>query len=82
LTFDNERSIIISGGGLMSDVKTVFITREVAEDLKLNASYVIKLARKLELNDSEMREAGSRNYLFSEEAVEKLRKAKKGAADQ
>jgi len=66
----------------MSDVKTVFITREVAEDLKLNASYVIKLARKLELNDSEMREAGSRNYLFSEEAVEKLRKAKKGAADQ
>lgn len=82
MTFDNERSIIISGGGLMSDVKTVFITREVAEDLKLNASYVIKLARKLELNDSEMREAGSRNYLFSEEAVEKLRKAKKGAADQ
>jgi len=61
----------------MSNVKTVFITREVAEMLELNASYVIKLARKIGLNDSEMREAGSRNYLFSKEAVEKLRKAKR-----
>lgn len=61
----------------MSDVKTVFITKEVADELGLNPSYLIKVAKKIELNDSEMREAGSRNYLFSEEAVEKLRKAKK-----
>ena len=61
----------------MSDVKTVFITREVADKLNLNASYLIKFAKKMELNDSEMREAGNRNYLFSEEAIEKLRKAKK-----
>lgn len=61
----------------MSNVKTVFITREVAEMLELNASYIIKLARKIGLSDIEMREAGRRNYLFSEEGVEKLRKARK-----
>ncbi len=61
----------------MSNVKTVFITREVADMLELNPSYVIKLARKIGLTDTEMREAGNRNYLFSEEAVRKLRKAKK-----
>ncbi|EOS78940.1 hypothetical protein C817_03463 [Dorea sp. 5-2] len=57
----------------MTDVKKVFITKEVADQLGLNASYLIKLAKKMNLSDSEMREAGSRNYLFSEEAVEKLK---------
>ena len=60
----------------MSDVRTVFITREVADKIGLNSSYLIRLAKKLNLNESEMREAGNRNYLFSEEAVEKLRNAK------
>ena len=60
----------------MSNVKTVFITREVAEMLGLNASYVIKLAKKAGLEDTEMREAGNRNYLFSESAVNKLREMK------
>lgn len=60
----------------MSDVRTVFITREVADAIGLNSSYLIRLAKKLNLNESEMREAGNRNYLFSEEAVEKLRNAK------
>ncbi|MCI9453255.1 MAG: AraC family transcriptional regulator [Dorea sp.] len=58
----------------MTDVKKVFITKEVADQLGLNASYLIKLAKRMNLSDSEMREAGSRNYLFSEEAVEKLKK--------
>ena len=58
----------------MTDVKKVFITQEVADQLGLNASYLIKLAKRMNLSDSEMREAGSRNYLFSEEAVEKLKK--------
>ncbi|EFC90044.1 hypothetical protein Dpep_0012 [Dethiosulfovibrio peptidovorans DSM 11002] len=60
----------------MSDVRTVFITKEVAEKLELNPSYVIRLGKKIGLDDCEMREAGSRNYLFSEEAVEKLKNAK------
>ncbi len=58
----------------MTDVKKVFITKEVDDQLGLNASYLIKLAKRMNLSDSEMREAGSRNYLFSEEAVEKLKK--------
>lgn len=57
----------------MTDVRDVFITREVAEDLNLTPTYLIKLAKKMGLNETEMREAGNRNYLFSKEAVEKLR---------
>lgn len=60
----------------MSDVRKVFITREVAEKLQLTPTYLIKLAKKIRLNEKEMREAGSRNYLFSEEAVEKLKSSK------
>lgn len=58
----------------MSDVREVFITKEVADELGLNPSYLIKLAKKMNLDESEMREAGNRNYLFSKEAVEKLKK--------
>lgn len=61
----------------MTDVRKVFITREVAEMLNLTPTYLIKLAKKMGLNDNEMREAGNRNYLFSEEAVEKLKKRNK-----
>jgi hypothetical protein len=56
----------------MTSVQDVFITREVAEKLKLTPTYLIKLAKKMELTDNEMREAGNRNYLFSKEAVLKL----------
>lgn len=56
----------------MTDVRNVFITREVAEKLNLTSTYLIKLAKKMKLNESEIREAGNRNYLFSKEAVEKL----------
>lgn len=57
----------------MTDVRDVFITREVAEKLGLTPTYLIKLAKKMKLNEMEMREAGNRNYLFSKEAVEKLK---------
>ena len=61
----------------MANVQEVFITKEVADLLDLNPSYTIKLGKKIELNETEMREAGNRNYLFSKEAIEKLRKAKR-----
>lgn len=57
----------------MSDVRNVFITKEVAEQFNMTPSYIIRVARSLELNESEMREAGKRNYLFSTEAIEKIR---------
>lgn len=60
----------------MADVREVFITREVADRLNLTPTYLIKLAKKIGLNDQEMREAGKRNYLFSKEAIEKLEKNK------
>lgn len=60
----------------MTDVRKVHITREVAEELNLTPTYLIKLAKKIKLSETEMREAGSRNYLFSDEAVEKLKRAK------
>lgn len=56
----------------MTDVRKVYVTREVAEKLNLTPTYLIKLAKKLNLSESEMRSAGSRNYLFSEEALAKL----------
>lgn len=58
----------------MNDARKVFITKEAAEQLNLNPSYVIRLGKKIGLEENEMREAGSRNYLFTEEAIEKLRK--------
>ena len=54
---------------IMSDVQKVFITREVADRLGLTSTYLIKLAKKIGLNEHEMREAGTRNYLFSEHAL-------------
>lgn len=61
----------------MTDVREVFITREVADELNLTPTYLIKLAKKMGLSETEMREAGNRNYLFSKEAVEKLRNRSK-----
>lgn len=60
----------------MADVREVFITREVAAQLGLTSSYTIKLGQKIGLNEMEMREAGSRTYLFSKDAINKLRNAK------
>ena len=56
----------------MSDVREVFITKEVADKLNMSTSYIIRVAKSLDLNESEMREAGKRNFLFSKEAVKKI----------
>lgn len=61
----------------MTDVRKVYITKEVAELLGINPSYLLRLAKSMQLSPSEMREAGKRNYLFSEEAVEKLQNREK-----
>ena len=76
MTFDVAFVIIYAGGEKVSDVRKVYITREVAEKLNLTPTYLIKLAKKIKLNETEMREAGNRNYLFSEEAIQKLQYAK------
>ena len=41
---------LCSGGEFVSDVNTVFITREVADKLGITPTYLIKLAKKIELS--------------------------------
>jgi len=57
----------------MSDVREIFVTAEVAKILDLTPAYVIRLAKEMKLSDSEFREAGKRNYIFSKEAIEKIK---------
>ena len=56
----------------MADVRDVFITKEIADKFNMSPNYIIKIARSLNFNESEMREAGKRTYLFSIEAVNKI----------
>lgn len=42
--------------------------------LQLTPSYVLRIAATMKFEPEEFRSAGKRNYLFSQEAVEKLRK--------
>lgn len=57
----------------MTDVRDIFVTAEVAKQLDLTPAYVIRLAKTMEFDESEFREAGKRNYMFSKEAVEKIK---------
>jgi len=57
----------------MTDVRDVFITKEAAEKLGINPSYLLRLAKSMNLTETEMRDAGKRNYLFSREAIEKIK---------
>jgi predicted transcriptional regulator len=65
----------------MTDVKNVFITKEVSEILDINPSYLIRVAKALlengNIKSSDMRSAGKRNYLFNEKAIEEIRKSLK-----
>ena len=60
----------------MSDVRTVYTTAEVAQILKITSSYLLRLAAAMRFSPAECRRAGKRNYLFSQEAVEKLKQRK------
>lgn len=61
----------------MSDVRTVYTTAETAEMLEITPSYLLRLAQTMHFSPSEFRSAGKRNYLFSKEAVEKLKARRK-----
>lgn len=61
----------------MSDVNKVFITKEVADKLNLNSAYLIRLAKSLiedgQLDVTDVRAAGKRNYIFNEKAVQVIK---------
>lgn len=65
----------------MSDVREVYVTAEVAKILDYTPAYLIRLAKDLkengQLDDSMFREAGKRNYIFSTEAVDIIKKITK-----
>lgn len=61
----------------MTTVKEVFITKEAADQLGISTQHLIRKGKDL-LNDDEMREAGKRNYLFTKEGIEKIRRNLKG----
>lgn len=60
----------------MIDVREVYVTSEVAKMLDISTQYCLKIAKELKengiLSDSDLREAGKRNYIFSKYAVVKL----------
>lgn len=57
----------------MSDVRDVFVTAEVAKILNLTPAYLIRLAKTMNLSESQFREAGKRNYIFSKEAIDVIK---------
>lgn len=57
----------------MSDVREVFVTAEVAKKLDITPAYLIRLAKSLNLMDSQFREAGKRNYIFSDDAIDVIK---------
>lgn len=57
----------------MSDVREVYVTAEVAKILDITPAYLIRLAKNLKLSESQFREAGKRNYLFSNDAVDVIK---------
>ena len=58
----------------MADVRKVYITSEAADKLDITPSYLIALSKNMNFSELEFRTAGKRNYLYSEEAIEKLLK--------
>lgn len=61
----------------MSDVREVFVTAEVAKILDITPAYLIRLAKQLGLSESQFREAGKRNYIFSDDAIEVIKNSLK-----
>lgn len=56
----------------MSDVRDVFITAEVSQQLNITPAYLVRLARSLDLDESEFRETSKGSYLFNDIAIKKI----------
>jgi len=56
----------------MSDVRDVFITAEVSQRLNVTPAYLVRLAKTLDLDESEFRETSKGSYLFNDEAIKKI----------
>lgn len=60
----------------MANVHDVYISKEVADELNLNQSYLIRLAKDLKaegiIMENDMRLAGKRTYLFTRKAISEI----------
>lgn len=52
----------------------VYTTKEISDKLNKNHSYVLRTAKKILKIQVDYRKAGTRNYLFTENAYLKLKK--------
>ena len=57
----------------MSDVRGVFITAEVSRQLDITPAYLIRLAKSLNLSESDFREIRKGSYLFNQNAVDVIK---------
>ena len=54
----------------MSDVREVFVTAEVAKVLDITPAYLVRLAKSLDLPETDFRETSKGSYLFNRNAIE------------
>lgn len=62
----------------MENVQKVYITKEVADKLNVNASYLIRVAKELNeygyFTEKDFRKVGERAYLYNDKAVREISK--------
>lgn len=62
----------------MCDVNKVYTTSEIASNLGINSTYLLRVVKdmleKNELTNNDVRASGKRNYIFNTKALEKLQK--------
>jgi len=54
----------------MSDVREIFISAEVSRLLDITPAYLIRLAKSLNLSETDFRETVKGSYLFNMDAIE------------
>ena len=57
----------------MSDVRDVFITAEVSRQLDITPAYLVRLAKSLNLPETDFRETSKGSYLFNRNAIELIK---------
>jgi hypothetical protein len=56
----------------LTDVREVFITGELAKMFDITPAYIIRIAKSLNLPDSDFRETHKGAYLYNRNAIEKI----------
>ena len=57
----------------MSDVREVFITAEVSRQLDITPAYLVRMAKSLNIPETDFRETSKGSYLFNTSAIEVIK---------